>query len=209
MKTIISIIVLAIVAILGLVYFNAPKQVAESPSPSASPTPTPQPTDKVKVFDSSALGITFQYNPHPAEDINVAVAETASRAYVYTNNTEPKSGQFVEILQKKTTETFSAAIKRIILAKYPSPKCTIKVSPSNIYPSGYSVAEITYPKPTNSADPIFSNYALCNPNYDQVNGIRYFLYSTATPDKFAFFDIGQYGIPVTASSDWQDTFRFK
>ncbi len=161
----------------------------------------------VKTYTSQKLGVKFQYNSRPDENTVVGVKESGKKIYVYVGTMAPESGQSVEVFSKHTNETLAASIRRQILANYPSPVCKVEVAPSNIR-GGYQVAEISYPKSSDTEDPWFSNYRLCNPNYDQTNGMRYFLYDPKHPDTFVFLSIGQYGIPGPGQTSWQDTLTF-
>lgn len=161
----------------------------------------------VKTYTSQKLGVKFQYNAQPDATTTAGVKEVGKKIYVYAGTMVPESGQSVEVFAKRTDETLEASIRRQILADYPSPVCTIEVTPSNIR-GGYQVAEISYPKSSDMEDPWFSNYQLCNPNYDQTNGLRYFLYDPKHPDMFVFLSIGQYGILAHDLVPWQDTLTF-
>lgn len=161
----------------------------------------------VMTYTSKKLGVQFQYNAKPDATMTVGVKEVGKKIYVYAGTMAPESGQSVEVFAKRTDETLEASIRRQILAQYPSPNCKIEVTPSNIK-GGYQVAEISYPRSSNSEDPWFSNYQICNPGYDKTNGIRYFLYDPKHPGTFVFFSIGQYAIPAHDLIPWQDTLTF-
>jgi len=205
------IVTVAALAVLGIaVYFS----IFNSNIAGVSPTPTPTSQIGVsKTFTSSDLGISFQYVKYPDANMVIGVKEEGNKVYVFMNNTVAENGQFVEVFKKDLNETFEASIKRQILANFPSSKCKIEVSPSNIYTGGY-VAEISYPAPTDPNQPAWANMKLCNENYANTNGIRYFLYDPNHPDKFLYFDIGQYAIPGQGTFEtnvipWQDTIQFK
>lgn len=187
------IILLAGIVLAGL-YFLAPDSAV---APVA---------ETVKTYTSKALGVQFQYQPKLDETNTVGIKEIGTKLYVYVGEIAPETGQSLELFRKDRNETLTAAIRRQILAKYPSELCQIEAAPSNIL-SGYQVAEISYPKPSDPNEPWFSNTELCNPQYDQTNGLRYFLYDPKHPERFYFLSIGQYGIPARGMVPWQDTLK--
>jgi len=203
MNKIISAIVVVIVVLLAGVFLFT----FEVTAPEETPTPTATEITAVKTFNSQTLGIQFQYSFGMGATMVANVKEVGNKVYVYVGNVAPESGQFVEVFSKKIDETFEASIRRQILAQYSSDICKIEVTPSNIQ-SGYQAAEITYPRPENVAEPYTANRNLCNPKYDQTNGIRYFLYDPKHPTIFAYLDIGQYGILGYDNIPWQDTLTF-
>jgi|GEM_PF-4455794 len=158
-----------------------------------------------KVYNNSQYGFEFQYPADFNGEKDVIVIGT--KFYI-----DGKDGQSVEIFKKDADETLEAAIKRIILANYSSPDCKIEIKslPANSYRGEYIVANISYPAPSNAQDPYWVNAPLCNQDYARTNGIRYFSYDPLIPNKFAFFDIGQYAITIDAENSvpWQNTFKF-
>ncbi len=193
MKKVLGVIVLSVIAV--AVGFYVSTQYANAPA------------EGVAVFTSKALGIRFQYVINPYEGATLKVQEIGNKVYLAAGDAAIETGQSIEMFTKRTDETFGTSIRRQILAEYPSNQCKIEVTPSNII-GGYEVAEITYPRSTNDEESWFANYELCNPKYDQVNGIRYFLYNPKFPDRFAFVSIGQYAILGHDNIPWQDTLEF-
>lgn len=191
-------VVVVIVAVAGAAYFfmKGPQE--------ALPTPTPAVGESV-TYTSEPLGVTFAYVQR-TDYGTVSVREEGNRIYVFPSDMEPRAGQFVEVFDKRTDETFEASIRRQILAGFPSPDCRIELARSNIY-SGAWVAEISYPPQTSAEEPFWANAKLCNERYAQANGIRYFLYDDRYPDHFVYLDIGQYAIPGRDSIPWHETLR--
>jgi hypothetical protein len=177
--------------------------IATAPSPTERAVESAQP----ETYTSYALGVQFRYLPVQPGGVPASVWEASTTIYVYTGSTTPEAGQSVQVFAKRADETLKAAIRRQILAAYPSPDCAVIVTPSNIQ-SGYQVAEITYPRPEGADQPWYANAALCNETYDQTNGMRYFLYDPRHPDTFAFLDIGQYSIFGHDQIPWQYTLTF-
>ena len=203
---IVIIIILALIIITG--YF-ALQLLGNFRTSSSSPSPTPVVTQAgVKTYTSQALGVEFVYNPQqPNGGPQVNVKETGNKIYVYMANTQPETGQSIEVFNKNTNESLEASVRRQIFAQYPSKDCKVEVSQSNIQ-GGYQVAEISYPKPTATDEPWFVNANMCNVKYDQTNGMRYFLYDPKHPTKFAFLDIGQYAIFGAGEIAWQYSVTF-
>jgi hypothetical protein len=159
-----------------------------------------------KTYKNNQYGFQFLY-PEKKSPQNVYITE-GNKVYVNI-----KGGtQSVEIFSKDENESFESAIKRIILKNFPSTDCKVEIGTisANNYHGQYQKAEISYPAPINSADPFWKNSALCNSAYDKTNGLRYFAYDPSIPDKFAFFDVGQFAITISENSSipWQDTFKF-
>lgn len=152
-----------------------------------------------KDFSSQKLGVAFDYknsgNP-------VLALEKGSKVYVY-QSADSTEGQFIEVFIKNPKESFSEAIKRIILKNYPSPDCKIELVDDSA--SRYQKAIISYPESDVPGQDWFVNMDLCNPKYDVTDGIRYFFYDPSHPDRFFFLSIGQYGITTEKGEVWQDT----
>ncbi len=192
MKKLLILVPIIVVAAAGYWYFTR--------------TNTPERPSGGTVYTSKALGITFSYLPS-LDDQTFAVKESGNRIYVYMAKNEATTGQYVEVFDKRTNESFEQSIRRQILANYPSTSCKVELTRSNIYPGAW-VAEIGYPPATNASDPFWVNAPLCNDKYDKTNGVRYFLYDETHPDRFVFLSVGQYGIPGTSrNNSWTDTLR--
>lgn len=172
-----------------------------------SPSPTVAPNDAIGTFTSKELGISFQYAIEQAGGQMTKVSRLGDKVYISVGDMAVETGQFVEVFTKNANETFADAIRRRILANYPSSKCTIEVAPSNIQ-GGYWVAEIGYPATPESEGPPWANASLCNEAYAKTNGIRYFLYDPKHPTEFVYLDIGQYFIQGPGEIPWQHTLTF-
>lgn len=193
MKKVLGVIVISLVVVAIGFYVSTQDAIA--------------PEDGVATFTSKTLGIRFQYVIEPYEGATLKVQEMGNKVYLVVGDAGIETGQSIEMFAKRADETFGTSIRRQILAEYPSNQCKIEVAPSNIL-GGYEVAEITYPRSDDNEEPWFSNYELCNPRYDQTNGLRYFLYNPKFPDRFAFVSIGQYAILGHDNIPWQDTLEF-
>lgn len=164
-----------------------------------------------KDFVSTKLGISFNYKLDK-ENLDNGIFEKGNIVYVYPKtvkgNNNPEEGQFVEVFDKSVNESFQDAIKRIILDKYPSKFCIVSTYENSVGPKELIFATIKYPPPTNpESDPFWSNAKMCNSSYAESNGIRYFAYDPKYPDRFFFFDIGQYAIITADGKLWQQSFE--
>lgn len=160
----------------------------------------------VRNFRSEALGISFEYPSKVGDIENVNSKEEGDRVYVYFGE-DAKNGQWVQVFTKNADETFEEAVKRQILAGFTSEICKISVMPAGsiapFLPDALK-GEITYPSAGDEAS--MENLKKCNEKYARTNGLRYFIYDQNHPDKFLYFDIGQYFIPVNGRP-WQETIK--
>jgi hypothetical protein len=156
------------------------------------------PTSGVREYQSKTLGLSFAYDASKA-----SVQEHENIVTVYPNNTDSSLGQKVIRFTKIPTENLEQSIRRQILPNYSKNNCVVQITQSNKYQGGYFQAEISYPEGTSG--PTWTNAAVCNKDYDKTNGVRFFLYDSNHPDRFYFFDIGQYSIPADNQVSWQDT----
>jgi len=207
-KLLFAVIILLLLVILSIYFVWQIRGSFTVVRPTVSPTPglTANPAG-ANTYSSERLGIEFKYTPKIQDGPEVKVTEDGDRIYIHFANAKPDTGQFIEVFSKNSNESLEASIRRQILAGFPSGDCKINVTPSNIQ-AGFQVAEITYPRPTNTEEPFFANAKLCNQDYDQTNGMRYFLYDPNFPEKFAFLDIGQYAIAGAGEIPWQYTVKF-
>lgn len=170
-------------------------------------------------FVSQKLGIGFSYASALPEqpDSIIKTLEEGDKVYVYAASItkNPQDGQWVEVFQKDPNLTLADAIKKQFLANYSSADCFVSLQsryPDSVkLPDNYEVAEISYPAPSDTTAPGWANADKCPQMYTTTNGISYFAMDKNHPDKYAYFSIGQYGIPsgtTNKQSMWQDTFRF-
>ncbi len=108
------------------------------------------------------------------------------------------------------------AINAQILKGYSSKDCFVEKLPNPPgYPTAISLAGISYPHIDEGVEVSTQYFQKCPTAYAETNGIRYFLADSNHPDKFLYFDIGQYPILAEPNLDdgsdlktWQDTFSF-
>ncbi len=155
----------------------------------------------VRMYISSKLGITFNYYETPGMP-EVRVSEKGDKISV--NN------QSVEVFSKDPSYSLTEAIAKQFLAGYPSNDCF--VSPLQYQPGfppmpdNFVIAIINYPPPPDSNEPFWYNSSKCPADYSATNGIRYFAMDKNHPDRFMFFNIGQYFIDGDGSgTPWQET----
>ncbi|MCK5466522.1 hypothetical protein KAI56_03445 [Candidatus Parcubacteria bacterium] len=128
----------------------------------------------------------------------------------YDNYDDITGGQFVKIFTKDRKDGLKQAIEKKFLKNFTEEECFVSEKDINYlykYPESYIVlSAIDYPNG--------EEYPLENKNncpYAIFNGKSYFLMDSNHPDRFAFFSIGQYSIPVALEGVeifWQDTFKF-
>lgn len=162
----------------------------------------------VREYVNEELGIRFIY-PDTYEGQKVNVKAIGNKVFVY--HLEPiEDGQSVEIFDRNPNDTLKISIeKQFNLDDLPN--CWITESNDvqgsiggNQYGS-LTINALTFP---HSGDgPWFDNQGYCPAGYGKTNGFRYF-YSWPGSNKFAFLDIGQYGIPVYGGPYWQDSIEF-
>lgn len=181
-------------------------------TPAASPSTEVSPKGATK-YTSEKLGISFYYLETQPGSIKFKAAEIVNKIYVYQQNFNPESGQFVEVFTKSENDTLKDAVKKRFLANISEKDCFVNSGAyMKEYPALYETAIIDYAVPTDTGDQPFWSYGeKCPQDYSKTNGIRYFLEDTNHPDKFVFFSIGQYGIGASLDNNqllWQHTIRF-
>lgn len=157
--------------------------------------------EKIKTYRSTKLGVEFKIHE------NAKITETDNTIYI-----NGKEGQWVEILPKYNLQ--SPMDKVIELSGPTYKKCRIWDERNNLnisenikYPETYNVIIIM----ANETDLDRSSAGkplLCQSKYAGLNGMTMFVTDTQTPDKIAYFQIGQYSEPAGDRLDWQHTFRF-
>lgn len=168
-----------------------------------------------KTFFSPSLGITFNYpNVYPPankENI-IEVLEKGNKVYIYRKSSGIESGQYVEVFFKEPRQTLEEAIKEKFLKNYSERDCFVKkLPPSKNFPYNFTRAIITFPK-VSLDDKNYSPWiyaAKCPQNYTAFNGVSFFAMDLNHPDKFFFFNIGQYAIMVDEEKgiSWEETFK--
>ena len=147
---------------------------------------------KVQTFTSEKLGISFQYAEQNFGH-DIVVKEVGDKVYVYSPPQQTiQQGQSVQEFSKDPKDNLTTAISKNFLAGISAKECSVELSSpeSYQYPASYVVAQITYPKTPDLVPGQIS--AKCPQAYSQTNGIRFFVMDRQIPDKFFFFDIGQY-----------------
>ncbi len=170
---------------------------------------------QAKKYLDRELGVAFCY-PEKYFKEQVEVLKEGNRIYV-----GGKTGQYVQVLSKDPKLDAKAGISQAILTGYPAKDCFINDKSDEQYqyitdnfPAGYYyIPPVGYPHIAKEDEPFWAGSEKCPTEYVRTNGIRYFLGDEQHPDKFLFFSIGQYGIPLdqgieSGSKLWQDTIRF-
>jgi hypothetical protein len=166
-------------------------------------------------YYSPTLGIKFNYinnadgTPISVERLENIVCVTVEHEWYKNDGTQDDfcpHGQSVEIFSKDPSISLSNAIENKFLVGYDKKECFVEL----LNKEGKK-AIISYPTDNRgSDDPWWVNSKNCPHGYSKANGIRYFYYDNNFPEKYAFFDIGQYYIDGANNGEttWQDTFKF-
>lgn len=159
---------------------------------------------KLKKFTSDKFGFSFSY-----DESNVVVEEKENKVYVRPNDAGWSSGegQSVEVFKKNPKTPINKAIAEMAIADKDPRECFVMVYSGD--KEGIFTGNIIYPDIAEMGqdEPSFAN-ARCG-KYQTTNGLVYFYYDMKYPDRFYFFNIGQY---ILESGDvkntaWQDTFE--
>jgi hypothetical protein len=142
--------------------------------------------------------------------VAINTQENANTIYVYATNTQPSSGQSVEVFNKEPGDDIKQAITKRFLQGINANDCFVKISPNGNLPANFVKATIGYPIPQNADQPNWTYGENCPENYKESNGIAYFLMDKNHPDRLFYFSIGQYGIEASTGNQnrlWQDTIQ--
>lgn len=213
LKTILFVLVLLGVGYLLLPYVKNNDRAATNEEQKSSANAG----QGLKIYSSDRLGMEFNYlaDQDKNGENDTTVTEKNNIIYVHGTKDQPQAGQWIEMFEKKSDETLKTAVEEKFLANIPREQCFVESTDipkdeSGSFQSNLVVGEIAYPldKPK---DPVGYEHN-CSPEYSRTNGLRYFLMSQARPDKFYFFEIGQYAI--LGSNDgqdvpWQSTIKLK
>lgn len=165
-------------------------------------------------YTSRDLGISFTFVSNQSIPGNAWHALRTDNTICLTydqSDTMCEKGQFVEILKKMPEQSLAEAIQSTFLYGITPDQCFVKDYSQQNDTSPYEYAEIAYPEDPDAETPFFENeYAqYCPERYRKSNGIRYFMFNPSFPDRYAFFNIGQYAISGGASDKaWQQTVVF-
>lgn len=218
-----------LIALGGYLYATSQQKKSQilqpSPSPvvqnSMTPTPTSTPVATPFIIDAGAgqrrytnpqFGITFIF-PTNFNGGAIGVKEDGNKIYVYDTKYDYKQGQYVEVFQKLSEDSLTAALQKEFLAGISPADCFVKDGKPDLqadFPSNYEVKTLGYPVNPNSDLPSFAQPNKCPANYAETNGISYFLGDTKHTKIFLFFSIGQYAFPIDTNTNksWQDTIEF-
>ena len=192
-------------------------------TPAAPPTPTPaqpgvtqQANGNVVTFTSTALGLSFSYQPSQ-RGATVATRVVGQRVYLYYTDLPPLEGQYVEVLRKAPGESLQQAIQQQILTSFDPQDCslTTQVPEVSEFPHPPTLVYLTIqprvPPTVSAADDDIATAAAqaqkCPQPYTMFGGSAYFMADSAHPDRFFFFKIGQDVILGAEGYPWQDTLR--
>jgi hypothetical protein len=170
-------------------------------------------------FTSNDLGVTFTYQSKAADNVVITVTEIGNKIYVHGTKEAPTSGQSIEVFDKDSKVSIKQAIEQTFLKGISPQDCFVDIFDPKFnpgHPSSEINAGIGYPDPDpNNDTPAFAEPNKCPDEYEETNGIYYFMTDTNYPDRFFFVSIGQYsitsdGLPVQAdgsSYNWTNSLR--
>jgi hypothetical protein len=188
---------------------SVPTQV---PTVAPSATATSAPGGDIATFTSQALGIRFDY-PAALDGRRVGVKETGDKVYVYIEPIQPEAGQWVQVYRKTPAQSLEDAIRQQVLKGVSAQDCPVVSSDDpvagQVNPPTFRFARIDIPRtPGEDYESLMAKAKKCPQPYAAIGGIAYFLADTAHPDRFLFFSIGQYAIPLGKGRTWQSSIGF-
>lgn len=152
----------------------------------------------VETFISQTLGISFKHQK------DSAVKVIGNKVYVYSVETKPETGQYVEIFNKDANDSLITAVTKKFMNGFSSNDCVVE-----LYKNSSDRVTINVAGGYAELQEMFEKVKKCPPTYTAQNGISYFWMDPKYPTKFAFFSIGQYAISGDSDKNtWQDTFEF-
>lgn len=186
-----------------------PTNIPDTEQPTAEPT-----SPGIIVFNSKTLGISIHF-ARSDNGAEFAAREIGDKVYVYMKSTQPESGQWVQTYSKPSKTSLEDAIRMQVLQGYSLNDCLVKLVSDPNKGSGAAVlpgiqyAMITLPQsPDDDMAAIQAKAEKCPQPYAAVGGLAYFMATSAAPDRFVFFSIGQYMIPAEQNRPWQTTLKF-
>jgi hypothetical protein len=188
---------------------SVPTQV---PTVAPSVTATAAPRGDFATFTSQALGIRFDY-PIALDGRRVGVKETGDKVYVYIEPLPPEAGQWVQVYRKTPAQSLEDAIRQQVLKGVAAQDCQVVSSDDpvagQVNPPTFRFARIDVPRtPGEDYESLIAKAKKCPQPYAAIGGTAYFLADTAHPDRFLFFSIGQYVIPLGKDRTWQSSIGF-
>jgi hypothetical protein len=188
---------------------SVPTQVPTLAPPA---TATSAPRGDSATFTSQALGIRFGY-PAALDGRRVGIKETGDKVYVYIEPLQPEVGQWVQVYRKPPAQSLEDAIRQQVLKGVSAQDCQVVSSDDpvagQVNPPTFRFARIDVPRtPGEDYESLIAKAKKCPQPYAAIGGMAYFLADTAHPDRFLFFSIGQYMIPLGKDRTWQSSIGF-
>ncbi len=207
-KILIVAVVLLLALTAGVIWVTQQTKIVNIESPDNYQTASPSPAaSEIKTYTSEKLGVRFLY----LSDQGNPIVEETNKIYV-----GGKTGQSVEVFVKDPQDSLTVAIQKKFLPGTLKDTCPVSSNMVSFVedttPVNFETASINFKfTPTGLDDPRIAS-SPCPEQYRATNGVRYFLIDKNHPDRFFFFDIGQYAIfaePFSGSGEpdkWQETF---
>ena len=154
----------------------------------------------------------FDY-PAALDGRRVGVKETGDKVYVYIEPLQPEAGQWVQVYRKAPAQSLEDAIRQQVLKGVSAQDCQVVSSDDpvagQVNPPTFRFARIEVPRtPGEDYEALIAKAKKCPQPYAAIGGMAYFLADTAHPDRFLFFSIGQYVIPLGEDRTWQSSIGF-
>ena len=171
------------------------------------------PEGRVFEYTSPTLGIQFTYVSPEQGAMHVLEQEDTVCVTYDITDTACEKGQSLQIFTKEEKQTLAAAITAQLLGNIPKAQCYVEPLTRGKYSrprTTFTYAQISYPNKATNDDPFsLSTAKNCPEAYRAMNGIRYFAMDRKHPEKFIFFNIGQYAISSGEKDQtWDETVRF-
>jgi hypothetical protein len=210
-----------VIAIMGYFFYsfkNQPKNTLTSsstPSPAiveSAPDVQIKNDPNLKIYTSSNLGISFKYLAKIGnQEFSVTEVKNKICLSYEKNDAKCQSGQSVQVFNKDTNETLTAAIKRMFLSGKDANRCLVTIIKNENDPASWVKAEITFPNRSGDygMKEALEDASYCSSEYSRSSGVSYFLEDQNHKDKFVFFRIGQDNYPSENGKNWQDTISFE
>lgn len=164
-------------------------------------------------YTSPQHGLRFMYVSPSQGGMHVFEEDTRICVTYDTHDSGCEKGQSLQIFTKEEKHTLSAAITAQLLQEIPKAQCYVEALTGGKYSkprSTFTYAQIAYPNKATDEDPFsLSTAKNCPEAYRAMNGVRYFAMDRKYPEKFLFFNIGQYAISSGEKDQtWDETVQF-
>jgi hypothetical protein len=166
-------------------------------------------------YTSSNLGLTLNYVSPKQGAMHVLEQNNALCVTYDINDYDCVKGQSVEVFNKEEKATLQVAVAEQLLQDIPKTECYVELLRGGKYSkpkSTFTFAQIAFPNKATSDDPFsLSTAKNCPEKYRATGGrgVRYFSMDKKHPQKFFFFNLGEYAIGSGQKDQtWDETVKF-